>query len=97
MDHVGGARFVTKLDLLKGYWQVPLTERAKEISAFVTPDDFLQYTLMPFGMRNAPATFQRLMNLVLSGLPFCEVYLDDLVVLSHGLSIWSMCVLCFVA
>lgn len=97
VDHVGGARFVTKLDLLKGYCQVPLTDRAKEISAFVTPDDFLQYTVMPFGMRNAPATFQHLMNLVLSGLPFCEVYLDDLAVLSHGLSIWSMCVLCFVA
>lgn len=77
---------MTKLDLLKGYWQVPLTERAKEISAFVTPDDFLQYTVMPFGMRNAPATFQRLMNLVLSGLPFCEVYLDDLVVCSES---WS--------
>lgn len=86
VDHVGGARFVTKLDLLKGYWQVPLTERAKEISAFVTPDDFLQYTVMPFGMRNAPATFQRLMNLVLSGLPFCEAYLDDLVVCSES---WS--------
>ena len=36
VDRVGGANFVSKLDLLKGYWQVPLTERAKEISAFVT-------------------------------------------------------------
>lgn len=82
VDHVGTAKFVTKLDLLKGYWQVPLTERAKEISAFVTPDDFLQYTVMAFGMCNAPATFQRLMNVVLSGLSFCEAYLDDLVICS---------------
>lgn len=84
VDRVGGAKFVTKLDLLKGYWQVPLTERAKEISAFVTPDDFLQYTVMAFGMRNAPATFQRLMNVVLAGLPFCAAYLDDLVVCSES-------------
>ena len=84
IDHVGCATFVSKLDLLKGYWQVPLTERAKNISAFVTPDDFLQYTVMAFGMRNAPATFQRLVNVVLSGLSFCEAYLDDLVVCSRS-------------
>ena len=44
IDRVGSAKFVTKLDLLKGYLQVPLTPRA----AFVTPDNFLQYTVMPF-------------------------------------------------
>ena len=38
IDKVGKARYVTKFDLLKGFWQVPLTDRAKEISAFVTPD-----------------------------------------------------------
>lgn len=78
--HVGSASFVSKLDLLKGYWQIPLTPRASEISAFVTPDSFLQYTVMAFGMRNAPATFQRLINIVLSGVPNCEAYLDDLVI-----------------
>ncbi len=51
VDRVGSARYVTKLDLLKGYWQVPLTPRASEISAFVTPDNFLQYSVMAFGMR----------------------------------------------
>lgn len=66
-DNVGSADFVSKLDLLKGYWQVPLTPRAREISAFVTPDAFLQYTVMPFVVRNAPATFQRLVNTVLVG------------------------------
>lgn len=57
VDRVGNAKFVTKLDLLKGYWQVPHTERASEISAFATPDVFLQYRVMPFGLRNAGATF----------------------------------------
>ena len=49
IDGIGPAMFITKLDLLKGYWQVPLTPRASEISAFLTPDHFLQYTVMPFG------------------------------------------------
>ena len=82
VDRVGSAKYVTKLDLLKGYWQVPLTPRASEISAFVTPDHFLQYTVMPFGLRNAPATFQRLMSTVLRGGSNCEVYLDDIVAYS---------------
>ncbi len=79
---MGSSQFVTKLDLLKGYWQVPLTARASEISAFVTPDNFLQYKVMAFGMRNAPATFQRLMREVLSGVTDCEAYLDDIVIYS---------------
>lgn len=82
IDRLGSAVFVSKIDLLKGYWQIPLTDRAKEISAFVTPDSFLQYTVMAFGLRNAPATFQRLVNYVLAGLSNCEAYLDDLVVYS---------------
>ena len=65
VDRIGSATFVSKLDLLKGYWQVGLTPRARLISAFVTPDAFLQYNVMAFGMRNAGATFQRLVDLVL--------------------------------
>lgn len=80
VDRLGSAVFVSKIDLLKGYWQIPLTFRAKEISAFVTPDHFLQYTAIAFGLRNAPATFQRLINGVLDGVPNCEAYLDDLVI-----------------
>lgn len=82
IDNLGSAKFVTKLDLLKGYWQVPLTLHAAEISAFVTPDNFLQYKVMAFGLRNAPATFQRIVNIVLAGVPNCNAYLDDLVVYS---------------
>lgn len=77
IDIVGKASFVDKLDLLKGYWQVPLTTRSSELSAFVTPDIFLQYTVVPFGLKNSPATFQRLVNTVLAGVPNCIAYLDD--------------------
>lgn len=77
VDQVGSAEYVTKLDLLKGYWQLPLTPLA-----FVTPDVFLQYTVMPFSVHNAPATFQRLVNTVLSGVDGCEAYLDDIIIYS---------------
>ncbi|KAL0152376.1 hypothetical protein M9458_052099, partial [Cirrhinus mrigala] len=95
IDSLGTAKYITKLDLLKGYWQVPLTERASEISAFVTPDSFLQYTRMAFGLRNAPATFQRLMSLVLGDVPNCNIYLDDVVIFSstwdeHLLSLYEV-------
>lgn len=80
VDNLGAAKYVSKLDLLKGYWQVPLTERASKISAFVTPDHLLQYTVMAFGMCNAPATFQRLINTVLAGIANCNAYLDDVIV-----------------
>lgn len=86
MDQVGNAKYVSTFDLLKGYWQVPLTKRAQEVAAFVTPSGLYSYKVMPFGLRNAPATFQRLMNRVVNGLAGCAVYLDDLVVYSDS---WS--------
>ncbi|XP_030839510.1 uncharacterized protein LOC763830 [Strongylocentrotus purpuratus] len=86
IDQVGSAKFITKLDLMKGYWQVPLSRRAKEVSAFVTPQGLFQCRVMPFGMRNAPATFQRLMTDVIAGLDNVVVYIDDILVFSDT---WS--------
>ncbi len=83
IDKVGSSKIVSKFDLLKGFWQVPLTDRAKEISAFVTPDGLFQYKVMPFGMKNSPATFQRLINQVTSGLQGCEAYIDDVIIYSE--------------
>ena len=57
IDNIGQANNVTKFDLLKGFWQIPLTDRAKEISAFVTPDGLFQYKVMPFGMKNSHQLF----------------------------------------
>lgn len=73
IDSISAVAYVTKLELLKGYWQVPLTDLA-------SADEFLQYTVMMFGMCNAPATFQRLVNTVLGDVLNCTAYLDDLVV-----------------
>ena len=80
VDQVGSAKFVSKFDLLKGYWQVPLSKQAREIAAFITTSGLYSYSVMPFGLRNPPATFQRLMNMVVAGLEGCAVYLDDVVI-----------------
>ena len=58
--------------------------RAKEISAFVTPSSLYSYKVMPFGLWNAPATFQRLMNMVVGDLGGCAVYLDNGVIFSDS-------------
>lgn len=83
IDQVGRARFITKVDLAKGYWQIGLTERAKEISSFVALGQTFRCNVMPFGMKNAPATFQRLMNQLTSDIPGCITYIDDIVIFSN--------------
>ena len=80
IDQIGNAKFVSTFDMLKGYWQVPLTQRAREISAFVTPSGLYQYKVMPFGMKNAPATFQRMVNKLVRDIDGCEGYIDDVVI-----------------
>ena len=86
IDKVGNSKYVTKFDLLKGLWQVPLTDRAKEVSAFATPNGLYEYRVMPFGMKNSPATFQRLVNNVICGLDGCDAYIDDVIIYSDS---WS--------
>lgn len=83
IDQVGTANFVSKLDLLKGYWQVPLTSRAREVTSIITSFGLHLYSVMSFGLPNAPATFQRLMNRVVFELEGCAVYLDDVIVFSE--------------
>ena len=84
LDALDGACYFSTLDLASGYWQVELHPKDKEKTAFVTPFGFYQFRVMPFGLCNAPATFQRLVERVLAGLHLssCLVYLDDIIVYS---------------
>lgn len=84
IDEVGQSQFITKLDLLKGYYQIPLTQEAQQISAFITPFGLFQYLVAPFGMRNCPATFQRAMNQLTQGLVGVSVYIDDILLFSNS-------------
>eukprot|EP00061_Rhincodon_typus_P014390 g41379.t1 len=84
VENIGQATHITKLDLLHRYWQVPLSERAEEVSAFVNPNGLYQFKVMAFEMKNAPASFQGLMNRIIEGSTNCAVYIDDLVIFSHS-------------
>nr|XP_045615992.1 gastrula zinc finger protein XlCGF57.1-like [Procambarus clarkii] len=64
--------------------QIPLSESAKRISAFGTPDGLYQYKILPFGMKNSGSCFQRAMNKMLQGMVGCTVYIDDIIVYSHS-------------
>ena len=82
LDALGNANWFTTLDLQSGFWQIPVKKSDIEKTAFATHHGHWEFRVMPFGLVNAPATFQRLMDLVLSGLHWthCLVYLDDIVV-----------------
>jgi hypothetical protein len=84
IDRIGDAKYITKIDISKAYWQVNLTERSKEISAFTTPWGIYNFKVLPFGLASAPSTFQRLMERVLKRLEeFAGTYLDDITIYSH--------------
>ena len=81
LDNIGQSKYLTMLDLAKGYWQVPMAEKDKEKTAFSSPLGLLQFTTMPFGLSGAPATFQRLMDQVLRGTEaYAGVYLDNIII-----------------
>ncbi len=84
LDRLGRAWYISTLDLTKGYWQVPLSDSAKPKTAFSTPSGPWQYRTLPFGLHGAPATFQRLMDIVLGPhQQYAAAYLDDVIIHSE--------------
>ena len=85
IDSLADMQWFSTLDMNSGYWQIPVAEQDKENTAFITKYGLFHFLRMPFGLSNAPATFQRTMNLVLSGLIWVNVivYLDDVNVISR--------------
>jgi hypothetical protein len=86
LEALGGARLFTTLDLRFGYWQIGMAPGDRDKTAFTTKRGLYRFKRMPFGLMNAPSTFQRMMNGVLRGLTWltCLVYLDDIVVFTRG-------------
>lgn len=82
IDRLGGYKYFTTLDLMSGFYQVPMSTDSIEKTGFVTPDGHYEFLRMPFGLTNAPAVFQRLMNTVLGVLcnNIAYVYIDDVII-----------------
>jgi len=87
LDKLGRAQYFTTLDLAKGFHQILVREEDRKKTAFSTPLGHYEYVRMPFGLKNAPATFQRLMNTILKDYinKICVVYLDDVLIFSTSL------------
>uniref|UniRef100_K7F0Q0 ribonuclease H n=1 Tax=Pelodiscus sinensis TaxID=13735 RepID=K7F0Q0_PELSI len=84
LERLGKARYLSTLDLTKGYWQIPLTPTSKEKTAFPTPFGLYQFITMPFGLHGAAATFQRLVDRLLRPHQlYATAYIDDIVVYSQ--------------
>ena len=87
IDQLGGAGYFSIFDLAFGFHQIEMDPVDSHKTAFTTPFGHYEFERMPFGLKNAPATFQRLMDLVLSGLQGKElfVYMDDIVIYASSL------------
>ncbi|CAG4983670.1 unnamed protein product [Parnassius apollo] len=88
LDQLGNSKYFSTLDLASGFHQLLIKPEDASKTAFSVPQGHFQFNRMPFGLKNAPSTFQKLMNACLSGLQGsrCFVYLDDIVIYSFDLS-----------
>lgn len=85
LDRLRDARYLSSIDIKSAYWQVPIAENSREKTAFTVPGmGLFQFKRMPYGLTNAPATFQRLIDSVLGAdlEGSCFVYLDDIIIIS---------------
>ena len=81
-DRAARAKFFTAIDLQSGYWQIQMDEESIEKTAFTTGTDLWEFESMPFGLCNAPATFQRVMNYITMDAAHAMAYIDDLLIFS---------------
>lgn len=87
LNKLKGARYISTIDLKNGYWQVPLAENSRPITAFTVPGKGLfEFNVMPFGLHAAPSTFQRLLDRVITAemAPHVFAYLDDIVIVTDS-------------
>jgi hypothetical protein len=81
-----GCTLFSKLDLNKGYLQVPVAAADVPKTALITPFGLFEFVRMPFGLKNAGMTFQRMMNHIFADLPYVFIYLDDVLIASRSAS-----------
>ena len=79
-----GAKVFSTIDLRSGYHHIALVKDSRAKTAFVTPFDKYKFLMVPFGLAQAPAYFQLLMNKVPEGLPYAMTYLDEKIIFSKN-------------
>lgn len=87
LTNLSGNRFFITLDLASGYYQIPMAPESRHLTGFITPDGHYEFKRMPFGLANAPAVFQRMINRILGNkrFEFALAYLDDLLIPSASI------------
>lgn len=86
LESLHGKRYFTTLDAASGYWQIPMEAASIAKTAFSCSEGFFEYVVMPFGLCNAPATYQRAMDTLFSDLLWKTVlvYIDDIIIMSES-------------
>ena len=79
-----GAKVFSTIDLRSDYHHIALGKSSRAKTAFITPFGKYKFLMVPFGLAQAPAYFQLLMNKVLKGLKFVKTYLDDIIIFSQN-------------
>ena len=82
LNKLFGSKYFTSLDCTSGYWQIQVSERAKKLIAFTTSQGLFTFNHMPFGLCNAGATFQRVIEKIIQGVENSTAYIDDLLTYS---------------
>ena len=85
LSNLQGATVFSTIDLTSAYYQMPLHEDSRDLTAFITPDGLFSFRRVPCGLASVPSAFQKMMSIVLSGLPGVDDYLDDIIVHAHDM------------
>ncbi|KYO40153.1 hypothetical protein Y1Q_0022086 [Alligator mississippiensis] len=96
IERIGDARYISTLDLAKGYWQIPVAKRSRLKTAFGTPWGLYEFVRMPFGLHGAATMFQRLMDQILAGhAEYAAAYIHDIIIYTrtweqHKSTLWAI-------
>jgi hypothetical protein len=86
LEKLAQSTIFSKIDLKSGFHQIPLAEESKQYTSFLTPDGAYEFNVCPFGLKNMPFEFSRIMQKVLGDLPYVSIFIDDITVHSQNLN-----------
>ena len=91
IDQLSGNKYFSTLDMASGYWQIEINEKDRHKTAFITKHGLFEHKQMAFGLCNAAATFQRVIQFVLHRLTYILAFLDDVIILGKDFEAFETC------